>query len=88
MDDLFVATEEQWSPSKRNKLFAWGTHFFTASGVIWGFLAILAITRHDWLAAFVWMAAATFVDSFDGLLAGTRASKKWYRSLTAPCWTT
>ena len=69
MDNLFVASEEQWSPSKRNKLFAWSTHFFTASGVIWGFLAILAITSHDWLAAFVWMAAATFVDSFDGLLA-------------------
>ncbi|MEZ4656530.1 MAG: CDP-alcohol phosphatidyltransferase family protein [Caldilineaceae bacterium] len=64
-----AATEEQWSPSKRNKLFAWGTHFFTASGAIWGFLAILAITNHDWLAAFAWMAAATFVDSFDGLLA-------------------
>ena len=69
MDNLLAATEEQWSPSKRNKLFAWGTHFFTASGAIWGFLAILAITHQQWLAAFVWMAAATFVDSFDGLLA-------------------
>ncbi|NJN83865.1 MAG: CDP-diacylglycerol O-phosphatidyltransferase [Caldilineaceae bacterium] len=32
-------------------------------------LAILAISSQQWIPAFGWMAAAVFVDSFDGLLA-------------------
>lgn len=61
--------EDDWSPSKRNLVFAWSTHFFTASGAIWGFLSILAIINQDWIGAFIWMMASVFVDSFDGLLA-------------------
>ena len=61
--------DEEWNPSKLNLLFAWGTHMFTATGAIWGFLSILAITNQQWVAAFLWMAVSVFVDSFDGLLA-------------------
>lgn len=61
--------EDDLSPTKRNLLFAWSTHMFTASGVLWGFLAILAIFNEDWIAFFIWMAVSVFVDAFDGLLA-------------------
>lgn len=61
--------EEDLSPTKRNLLFAWSTHMFTATGVLWGFLAIMAIINEDWIGFFVWMAVSVFVDAFDGLLA-------------------
>lgn len=51
------------------KTLAWGVHFFTATGAIWGFLAILAIFDHEWKLAILWMALAIFVDGFDGMLA-------------------
>ncbi|MEM7126957.1 MAG: CDP-alcohol phosphatidyltransferase family protein [Chloroflexota bacterium] len=71
MNNLYYSPpqEEEWNPTKRNLLFAWSTHVFTASGAIWGFLAILAITNQQWVAAFVWMTVSVFVDAFDGLLA-------------------
>jgi len=63
------APDEDWSPSRLRTLLAWFTHLFTASGAIWGLLSILAISSHQWILAFTWMAASVFVDSFDGLLA-------------------
>lgn len=48
---------------------AWGAHVFTATGALWGFLAIQAIMSEQWVLAFVWMITATLVDSFDGLIA-------------------
>ena len=70
MENIYQdATPEDWSPSKLSKFLAWSTHLFTASGAIWGLLSILAISSHQWLLAFTWMAASVFVDSFDGLLA-------------------
>jgi phosphatidylcholine synthase len=63
------AASEEWSPSRIRKAAAWATHLFTASGAIWGFLAILAITNEHWILAFAWMGVSVFVDSFDGLLA-------------------
>ncbi len=51
------------------RILAWSVHLFTATGAIWGFLAILAIQRHDWKAAILWMVVAMFVDGFDGMLA-------------------
>lgn len=63
-----IASDEL-SITKRNLMMAWFVHIFTASGVIWGFLAILAITSQQWILAFLWMTAAVFVDSFDGMLA-------------------
>lgn len=48
---------------------AWSAHLFTATGTIWGLLALLAITNEQWVVAFGWMALAVFVDAFDGLWA-------------------
>lgn len=51
------------------KTLAWSVHFFTATGAIWGFLALRAVYDHDWKLAIIWMAVAMFVDGFDGTLA-------------------
>ncbi len=53
----------------RRRILAWSVHLFTATGAIWGFLAILAIQQHNWKAAIAWMILAMFVDGFDGMLA-------------------
>jgi phosphatidylcholine synthase len=65
----FDPDDEAWSPSGREKLLAWSAHLFTATGAIWGLLALLAITNQEWVVAFAWMGVAVFVDSFDGYLA-------------------
>lgn len=54
---------------RRPIMLAWGVHLFTASGAIWGLLAIIATIQHDWQQAFIWMATAVFVDGIDGTLA-------------------
>jgi len=48
---------------------AWGVHLFTASGAVWGFLALRAVFEHDWRMMIFWMILAMFVDGFDGMLA-------------------
>ncbi len=63
--DPFEAT----SYSRKAALQAWMVHLFTASGVIWGFWAMLAIMNGNWMLAFLWMSLAVFVDSVDGALA-------------------
>jgi len=70
MENIYQdSAPEDWSPSRLRKFMAWFTHLFTASGAVWGFLSILAISNHQWILAFTWMAASVFVDSFDGVLA-------------------
>lgn len=54
---------------KRDPVLAWGVHLFTASGAVFGLLSIIAITGEQWMQAFLWMALAIAVDSFDGALA-------------------
>jgi phosphatidylcholine synthase len=49
--------------------FAMAVHLFTASGVVWGFLALVAIVRGDVRAMFLWLAVALFVDGIDGTIA-------------------
>lgn len=68
-DFLYPSPEDGWTPSIQRKAAAWFTHFFTATGAVWGLMSIIAITNGAWKTAFVWMALAVFVDSFDGLLA-------------------
>ena len=51
------------------KTLAWSVHLFTATGAVWGFLAMRAIYGHEWKTAIAFMAAAIFVDGFDGILA-------------------
>ncbi len=50
------------------KTKAWLVHLVTASGAIWGFLALIAVVRQEWIAAAAWMALATFIDGIDGTL--------------------
>jgi phosphatidylcholine synthase len=70
MENTYPTTDlPTWSPNRREKLLAWSAHLFTASGVLWGLLAILAIINQQWILAFAWMSVAILVDSVDGLLA-------------------
>lgn len=48
---------------------AWGVHLFTATGAVWGLLAILAIFEQNWRMMIIWMIVAMLVDGFDGMLA-------------------
>ncbi len=48
---------------------AWGVHLFTATGAVWGLLAILAIFEHNWRMMIMYMIVAMLVDGFDGMLA-------------------
>ncbi len=48
---------------------AWAVHAFTASGIVLGFLALVAILENDKIAAFMWLGLALFVDGIDGTLA-------------------
>jgi len=56
-------------PMTGARLAAWGVHLYTAFGSVLGFLALEAIARQAYPAAFGWMALATFIDSTDGTLA-------------------
>lgn len=56
---------------------AWGVHLFTATGAIWGLLAILAIFEEDYRMMIVWMIVAMLVDGFDGMLARWADVKKY-----------
>jgi phosphatidylcholine synthase len=61
-------TANQRLPINR-KVYAYGVHLFTATGAIWGFLALQAIFKHEWKVAVFWMILAILVDGFDGMLA-------------------
>lgn len=64
-----IISEELEKPNPLRSVLAWGVHLFTASGAVWGFLTLLAIFKHDWRLAIIWMITAMFVDGFDGMLA-------------------
>ena len=69
---------KQQLPLKR-LIFAHAVHLFTATGAVWGFLAILAIFQHEWRLSILWMILAIMVDGFDGMLA-RKADVKTYAS--------
>ena len=54
---------------KKEVAAAWAVHAFTASGIVLGFLAVVAILEGDKIAAFMWLGLALFVDGIDGTLA-------------------
>lgn len=64
-------------PSFFRTLAAYGVHLFTATGAVWGLLAILAIFDGDYRMMIVWMIVAMLVDGFDGLLARWADVKKY-----------
>jgi len=59
------------------KVLAWSVHLLTASGSVWGFLALLNIQSGDYRLAMIWMITAIVVDSFDGTLARLFNVKKY-----------
>ncbi|MEX1020996.1 MAG: CDP-alcohol phosphatidyltransferase family protein [Litorilinea sp.] len=70
MENVYSTTDlPTWTPTRREKLLAWTAHLFTATGVLWGMLAVLAVINQQWILAFAWMSVAILVDSVDGLLA-------------------
>ena len=50
-------------------LMAYGVHLFTASGIIFAFLALAATVEGARFLAFVYLAIALFIDGIDGTLA-------------------
>ena len=50
-------------------LLAYFVHLYTASGAVWSLLALLAVVRHEYRGALLWLLVATFVDATDGWLA-------------------
>jgi phosphatidylcholine synthase len=61
--------DETATPGRGRVAAAWAVHAFTASGIVLGFLALLAIIDGDELAVFLWLGLALFVDGIDGTLA-------------------
>jgi phosphatidylcholine synthase len=72
-----MTTETTSSNLFFRKAAAYGVHFFTATGAVWGLLALRAIFVHEWKAAIAWMVLAMFVDGFDGMLARWADTKKY-----------
>jgi phosphatidylcholine synthase len=57
------------APPVSRYVSAWLVHAVTASGALWGLLAVIAAADGDWRGAFIWMFVACVVDAFDGVLA-------------------
>lgn len=48
---------------------AWSVHLFTSSGIVAGFMAIVAIADERFLWAFFWLFVALIIDGIDGTFA-------------------
>ena len=55
--------------SPLEKTLAWSVHLFTASGLVAGFMAILAINEKEWRVAMLWLVACLVIDGVDGTFA-------------------
>jgi phosphatidylcholine synthase len=51
------------------RVLAFSVHILTASGALWGLLALIAAVRGNWTWMFWWLAIALLVDAVDGPLA-------------------
>ena len=58
------------------KAAAWSVHIFTSSGLITGFLAILAVHNHDFRMAAIWLLICLVIDGIDGTFARLAEVKK------------
>lgn len=63
------------------QIYAHGVHLFTATGAVFGLLALLAVSHHEWRLAIMWMILAIFVDGFDGMLARWANVKLYARGI-------
>lgn len=59
------------------KLAAYGVHLFTASGIVFGFLALLATLQDQPFAAFMYLGIALVIDGVDGTLARAAHVKRY-----------
>ena len=50
-------------------LAAWLAHLYTASSLVFAFLATIAVVEHRYRAGFFWLFVAVLIDGTDGLLA-------------------
>lgn len=55
--------------SPLEKTLAWSVHLFTASGLVAGFMAILAINEKAWREAMLWLVGCLIIDGIDGTFA-------------------
>ena len=56
-------------PNFFNKSLAWAVHIFTASGLLAGFMALIAMHDHDVRQAMFWLILAFVIDGIDGTFA-------------------
>jgi phosphatidylcholine synthase len=56
-------------PTGPLQIRAFAVHLFTASGVAFGLLALIAAARGAWVWMFLWLGVAAIVDGIDGPLA-------------------
>ncbi len=57
------------TPAPQRKILAWSVHLFTASGGVFGALALVAIARGDLAFAGIMMLLTMAIDSVDGAMA-------------------
>ena len=62
-------TSTNSTPSAARMVGAWSVHALTASGALWGLLAVLCIAQSEFREALLFMIVAIAVDSVDGMLA-------------------
>ncbi|NND08610.1 MAG: phosphatidylcholine/phosphatidylserine synthase [Saprospiraceae bacterium] len=55
--------------SSVDQLKAWIVHFYTASGGVCAFMALLAIAERQWDQSMTWLLICLFIDGSDGFLA-------------------
>jgi phosphatidylcholine synthase len=51
------------------KALAFSVHVFTASGMVAGFMALLAVADHEFMMAMFWLFVALIIDGIDGTFA-------------------
>ena len=68
------------------KLLAWGVHIFTATGVIVGLLALVAIVDRNWRGALLLNFVAVLIDTVDGSLARIVRVKEVLPDSMGECW--
>lgn len=54
-------------------ILAWLVHFFTATGMVAGFLSLIAVAGHNWRMAMFWLLVSQVIDALDGTFA------RWFR---------
>lgn len=76
------------APTTLQKTLALLVHSFTASGIVCGFMSVLAISAHNWRTATLWLLAAFAIDGIDGTFARAARVKEvlpWFDGKMMDC---